>query len=162
MTAVGRQQTLAAFSSREIPRYQLADPVLFVAIYDGSEGGGKIGKRINRIKLDEVDGSLFRRPRNVGVEHRLRMIGFRPLSKSQEAWTAIGRLEPISAATVSECWTFMGRTDYLQGNVSRTPWTMTFAWKPDGIAASSGCALRYRSAMSRVCSAVRARFSGMQ
>lgn len=44
-----------------VPRQKGVDLALFVASDDSSEGRGQVGKRVDCVELDEVDGSLFRR-----------------------------------------------------------------------------------------------------
>lgn len=44
---------------REIPRQELIDPALLVAIYDSGERRGQIGQRIDSIEFASLD--VFRR-----------------------------------------------------------------------------------------------------
>lgn len=55
MSGLGRQQTFAVCSPQVIPRHQLADPALLVAIYDGGECGGQVGQRLDRIEFARFD-----------------------------------------------------------------------------------------------------------
>jgi len=53
--ASGRQQTLAVCSPQVIPRHQLADPALLVAIDEAGERGGQVRERIDGVELASFD-----------------------------------------------------------------------------------------------------------
>ena len=56
------RQTSAVCSPRIIPRQQLIDPALPVTVDDGSERGGQVGQRIDRIELTGLDERCDGRP----------------------------------------------------------------------------------------------------
>lgn len=45
-----------------IPRHQFLDPVLPMAVNDGSEGGGQVGERIDSVELARLDERSDGRP----------------------------------------------------------------------------------------------------
>lgn len=51
MAVMGRQRTSAVCSLRVLPRHQLADPALLVAIHEAGERGGQVRERIDGIEL---------------------------------------------------------------------------------------------------------------
>lgn len=57
MTAMGQLRSMAgiALYGGIIPRQQAIDLALFVAIDDGGEGGGQIGKRIDGVEFAGLD-----------------------------------------------------------------------------------------------------------
>ena len=52
---LGRRPTSAVCSPRIIPRQELIDLTLLVAVDDGVERAGQIGERIDRIELAGLD-----------------------------------------------------------------------------------------------------------